>query len=96
MAPLTPHGAQCMGRMRATECCATLLSTSCRISSALSGSAALCFIGCSCIGGLQGFLRSWEANGLREKVVQRVNAIVSQLAHSVCNETKVRVYVTGP
>lgn len=44
---------------------------------------------------LQGFLRSWEASGLREKVVQRVNEIVTRLAHSTCSRTKVRMYVTG-
>jgi len=43
----------------------------------------------------QGFLRSWEANGLREKVVSRVNEIVSSLAETTCSMTKVRVYVTG-
>lgn len=43
----------------------------------------------------QGFLRSWEANGLREKVVQRVNEIVTRLANSTCSQTTVRVYVTG-
>lgn len=44
---------------------------------------------------LQGFLRSWEANGLKLRVVSRVNQVVSDLAHSSCMNCKVRVFVTG-